>query len=232
MPILTPKSVDIEDPHFAGFRNACDLLLVLPNVKSHPHVCEMLKEAQRRFQQMHYLLDVATSATSAARQHVFSNIEPMFSSAQKEKPIDPCSCEDDPAIRAAWNKLTDLMGHAILHTEMFYIIAFRQVTITRYLNKRIFGKERIVKEPAGVRDARNKLILHPEQTVEAPSFFAGATFETGGVMFNSGREAGSDQGYADSGFASNVAEFDAFWTKWWVKTHNRLLNDDFCFLEA
>ena len=140
--------------------------------------------------------------------------------------------KDDPAFRAAWDKLADLMGHAIPRTEMFHIIAFRQVTMTGYLNKRIFDKERIVKEPAGVRDARNKLILHPEQTIGTPSFFSGATFETDGVTFKPGRGPGNNQGYTDSGFTRNATGFNASWIKWWIKTHNRLLDDGFSFLDA
>lgn len=202
------------------------MLCALPKITADSHARAMLQEAHLRFQQMHYLFNFAISSAVAANYHVNNAFRNALPGAVEGVSIDLYSHRDNPLVVAAWDMHCELTNHAILHTEMFYIIAFRQITITRYMNKRVFGRERIVREPAGVRDARNKLILHPEEVIGAPLLSRGVTIAADGVTLRSGRRPEENQDYADAGFTKNVAEFKSFWLCWWMKTYNHLSEND------
>lgn len=187
-------------------------------VTADPHMSGLLREGSSRFHQMDYL----HGRVELFHQTAVDAIRDLVSSV----PISQLNEESE--LKGKISKITksigDVCNHTTLYTEMFYIIAFRQVEITRFVNKRIFNQERIIPEPKGVRDARNKLILHPEQVRDGAILSLFYTFAAEGIKLKEPREPHENQDYVDMGFGPNVAEFSDFWLKWWQKSYSALSN--------
>ena len=180
-----------------------------PAVSRHSELYPLLGEARSRFGQLQYLYDTvlrlqgkvviaSENAKLLAKQESYGHKEWRKFAKQYHK-----------------------MGNrTVLHAEMFYVIAFREIEIVRIINLIVYGKKSFIKEPAGVRDARNHLIIHPEKVKPGPLFYMSASFDSDdkeSFRLRSERFPGESKEFMDAGIGPNAREFRVFWIKWWQK---------------
>jgi len=203
-----PDVVTITDPFFKGCENSCKIIMELPAIQSEPHSLDIMAEAAARFQQLHYVHSevLALQEKALSSLVIAKGLAAMGSSDQNRSTLDQFKND------------TETSGNlCVLYAEMFYVVAFRVVDITRVMNAKLFGTKRIISEPAGVRNARNLLILHPEQVKHGAVLSRVSTLrwaDEAGIRLKELRSPHESREFQDPGFGPNCLEFREFWLNW------------------
>jgi hypothetical protein len=106
------------------------------------------------------------------------------------------------------------------------MFAFRAFDITRYVQgSRGFGLGKLCKEPKGVIDVRNHLIIHPEDRKNpAVSESFGISFSDGrGLCLKNKRKPGEGSDPEDPGFHANAEEFLDYMRTWISEIQSRFI---------
>ena len=192
---------------FKSCRKAIDELLKLEAISTAATACALLNEARVRVRQIQYLYDQCCKKEQAS-------YETLMEVKRAYENGSPLIIEGKSANLPSLDRAYDDGLMAMTYAEAFYFFSFRLIEIFRGVSTCLFGKEKIVPEPKGVRDVRNHVIQHPNKARLSETTNTFSFGLSDGVVLRSGASSESIKASIDPGLHVNAVEFQNFILKW------------------